>query len=639
MKLFRDEWGLWPAACYHNPMQATRGLRFAVIVSLVLGACVPIARGPYTAADLARDGQREPSAALLRYLAQPQADPAVCAMPFVKKIELDGVDDLVSAGADNALRPDVFYDCVLQAFDQWDGLHQRRAVSALGDAYLSALRDKNSKPPLRAALRRLMLQAPAARVHAAALRDIPSKLRDDLADHDFDRTTQPLAREWLVALELSSDRYQGKLLTPQTILSLDEVTLQLAAARLNNEELRAHARTELVRRRAERSPYSSVHDAVDQAVQQVLTVGHNPIDLTQHPVAGMTLDERLRQVLVWQDTERGTALLSAAVGKARVGYVSLRDLLSFTAKNVEQPIKMCGPAEELDPSPCVPAEELHIEAADSRMDRDGVLHLPDALPLDRVLNLAANRGYTLRIQASKAALQRELRVDIEPPAALSWVGGSNGARGPDLHVKVYERGGFALFKVDVHDGAARESRSALVDIAAPAEFSIASRGGKGSTGSTGSSGFDGSDGRKGSDASCGGGGSAGDGSSGGNGSNGGSGGTGGPGGRGGDIDVEVSCSSNACSALMALLPKIVRSVGGPGGDGGAGGPGGRRGRGGRGGSGTTCWVRDSSGSEHMQSVSGGHDGFDGMDGSKGFSGMSGVAGTAGHVRIVRSSSE
>lgn len=110
----------------------TRGLRFAVIVGLVFGAlsaCVPIARGPYTAADLARDGQREPAAALLRYLAQPQADPAVCAMPFLKNIELDGVDDLVSAGVDNDLRPDVFYDCVLHAFDQNRSRRQRSTRS------------------------------------------------------------------------------------------------------------------------------------------------------------------------------------------------------------------------------------------------------------------------------------------------------------------------------------------------------------------------------------------------------------------------------------------------------------------------------------------------------------------------------
>jgi hypothetical protein len=614
-----------------------RGQTVVWVVALCISwsaACTRPVLRPYTAADLSRDAESQPGRALLRYLTAQHADPAVCRQPFVQRVELNSIDAIVHAGGSGRVQTEVFLSCMKSALEQWNTLRQRRALSKLGEAYFDALEEANNAPKLLA-LRELVLLTPTARSETTALDDIPARLSDALEDHDFKRPVEALAREWLVALELSRGRYQSKPLTTGTIRSLNDNTLQLASAQLSDAALRDTARAELVRRRATRSQYAIVHENVEATVQSVMLTGHNALLQAQHPVKKLWFDPKTlpAQLSVYQDAVSGTALLMAASEKTSHPYFSLRDVLRIEAAGIPLQVKLCASFEALDPAPCIPSDALTVEAEESLLDERGMLHLPDTLPLSRMQVLAVDRKYVLRVKSADVTADASLPLALQVPHALEFSGTYNGTNGPALEVQVDEREGFALFTVDV---ASKEParRQALLDLRDPGAFKIASVGAQGYAGRNGSDGSSGSDGSDGSSASCGIG-SAGNGSSGGSGGNGGSGSAGGRGGNGGDVHVRVHCSSAACSILMAMLPAIVQSVGGPGGRGGAGGRGGKGGRGGRGGSGTSCTVTDSQGRSHSESKSSGWSGSDGTSGFDGTSGMHGASGEPGKVSIVR----
>jgi hypothetical protein len=302
--------------------------------------------------------------------------------------------------------------------------------------------------------------------------------------------------------------------------------------------------------------------------------------------------------------------------------IALRGALEIDLEGLSRPITICAPAAQLDPEPCVTANQITVASPLVALDRDGALHFVDDLPAAQVAHLARTVDkVVLPISvAGRRLLEPELALAFERPRDLDLVATPGE---PDMQIRV-ERGPHGRLVDTVH--ARDRNYLVAVEAADAPNFHIISRGADGRSGFDGSDGIDGLNGMSGSSASCSSSGS--DGSPGGDGSSGSDGSDGGGGDPGGNIQVDIACGGAPCTDLVALVGRTISSVGGSGGSGGRGGRGGKGGRGGSGGSGTTCTTDNST-----VSVSGGRDGLPGRDGSSGRDGFRGSSGAPGRVSV------
>jgi hypothetical protein len=295
-------------------------------------------------------------------------------------------------------------------------------------------------------------------------------------------------------------------------------------------------------------------------------------------------------------------------------------------EGLSRPITLCGPPEELDPSPCLRPGEVSLDSRFVLLDRAGLLRFRDDLPAGDLSALAREPRLVVPVVVAGrtlATLDWELRFEQPEDAIFDAAGTSTD--GVPLRVRL-ERAGRDRLVYAVSERGQRYV--AVVENGRAAAFHVVSRGAAGGSGLDGNAGSDGFAGQAGSSASCPSSGGS-DGSRGGDGSPGGPGSSGGSGGAGGNILVEVACRGRACDELMAIAQRSIRSVGGPGGPGGVGGRGGSGGPGGSGGAGTSCTDADG----NVTSLSGGSSGSSGLDGSRGSDGLQGSDGAPGHVEL------
>jgi hypothetical protein len=607
-------------------------VRSMLVVVLLTAACVPPLTYPYSAQQLGYDSRTRPAQALAHYFGQADADPQVCDVsrrqPILAFVDADMIDALVDAMLERKLQVRPAWQCIQIALAQQERIQRRRSIALIADAYLDVLEDAHSSPRLRAALQNLLVRSEAARGEADALKPLQKQLAKAIAGKDLDETATLLAQQLIDALELGQNRFHGRAVTPEAISELDETTLQLAAERLSGD-LRQLAAAELLRRRARRSVYPLVRDDVEAVVARVLSTGHNALDLTAHPIAAIAFSgpSPVEHVIARQNVARHQAqLLAVGSGSGNPQErIPLKGWLWMGTEGVSPSISLCGPAGALDPTPCLLPEQLSLTADAAQIDAEGVIELPDNLPVQALLTLlddAPSLSLTARLGARQAQHDLPLRLIEADPMIFHGDGPSE--RGPDLIVELHPHHHFVVVEVT----SKADRWIAIVDPAAPGRVAIVSRGEDGEPGIDGSNGMSGSSGSDGSNASCSF--SAGDGSDGHDGSNGGDGGPGGPGGDAGDIRVLVSCGAADCEALLSLARRLVDSAPGAGGRGGLGGSGGSGGRGGRGGSGTTCTQNGTT-----RSVSGGRDGRSGSSGRSGFAGANGPPGQPGEVSIER----
>ena len=66
--------------------------------------------------------------------------------------------------------------------------------------------------------------------------------------------------------------------------------------------------------------------------------------------------------------------LSPSSRRALLPELSFRGALQIELSGIARPVTLCGPPQELDPTPCVPAMDLALQNPLAYMDRDGAFH-------------------------------------------------------------------------------------------------------------------------------------------------------------------------------------------------------------------------------------------------------------------------
>lgn len=579
-----------------------------------------------TAAELA---QYDSGPALAAYLSQPDATPDACDPsargPHVSHLDEDVRDALVGAIADGATPPKLWLACTDALLRHAPAEEAASLLDAVGRAYKSLVKDRRfeTSPTMQAsavAMQRLYVErSHAVRDDHAELAQLFDDLRAAIAGSKLGPVATRLGKELLAVTEVERGRWRGREVNAALLDSLesakDEPTLRLFVERLPTESLRTEARRRIVRLHIAESPFPEVRAHADAVEERVLIRGSNPIDLDAHPPARGWLDPArvpVRGVLVRQNVWAQTATLLAyrdvAPNVSILPGLELRHALMLYVSGISEPVTLCGPRKELDPSPCVEPKDVTLGNPVAYLDRGGIFRFVESMPMHEAVGLTVMHD---RFELPVSVGGKKLTSFVWPlhytrPQDLVLDGAGAGMKGPRLVVGVDHRDP-ARYVFSVTDGARRYV--AVVEARDAAEFAVASRGAQGSTGATGASGSAGASG-----AEC---------QSGGNGTSGGQGGPGGPGGDGGDVEVDVDCGGAPCESSVALLRRTVASVGGPGGSGGAGGAGGPGGSGGPGRSPTThidsngITVTDDPGCSAGSSGSSGSSGSRGVDGPPG----------------------
>jgi hypothetical protein len=595
-------------------------------IGMVIGAAGCAAssyRLPLTPAQVAE--AREPQALVL-YLSQRDANPAVCdataAGPHVVADDRAG-RALLDALQTGAIAPPIWQVCVDRILASARSDHQ----TALLDAMLRTYRALVTSPSLE--------RDPAIQARLVALSTVYSERSPDIRApatavelggelRKAARTLGPIGRHSAEAMiaQLDVERavwgaraidpaYLDELTTPD-----NEPFLTFLAARLSDANLRAEARRRVIRLHIAVSPFSEVHEDASHIEAMMMELGKNPISpKLQLPTAAQLDASELSidRVIITQDVRAQVASLAGAppagVGGATVPVIALRGALTFNVTGVSQPITFCGAASELDPSPCLLPGDLTVDNPLVHLDAVGTLQLPEALPAGQVVELArASRQLAVPLAVGHETITTlAWPLVFATPEPAVFTGDNFGVVGPPLNVIVEQRGDLLIYAIDHGHGIAW----AVAPVADAAKFAIVSRGGDGRPGKDGKPGKDGVDGVTGMTDTPGG--------QGGDGAAGEDGDPGSPGGPGGPIRVQLTCEAAACDGVIADLRTAIRSVGGDGGPGGRGGDGGRGGMGG-----ATGLI---SASENALSLMGGASGADGVPGKEGKEGKAGGTGT------------
>lgn len=602
------------------------------MIGVALSACG--ARHPYpspmTASHLAAHGA---GPALVAYLGQPDAGAAVCDPnargPHLKVFNKDVYAALAWGLVHGAVEPDLWRRCVDVLLRRLPREEAASLLDAIGIAYRSLIKDPDieTSPRLRARLaaaHRLYLERERGiDGNAEVLDPMFAELRRALDAHRLGPAAARLGQALIATVDLERGRMDGRTvdvpLLDELFAARDEAALQSCARRLTRPELREQARGRLVRLRVGASPFSEVRAHAARVERRVLRDGVNGLSPAAHPPVRGWLDRRslpMRGVVLRQHIAQQTVTL---LGRARewapasvLPELSLRRVLMLEVKGISRPVTVCQPRRALDPTPCIPPQQVSVASPVVYRERGGVFRFVDRVPIDNAVQLAWMRD-ELPLPVSVGGQQVTefaWRLTFERPRDMVFRGAAPGGRGPDLRVFIDHRDPRRLiFKVGAYQ--------AVVERADVPWFHLVSRGARGAGGTSGFSGDNGASG-----GTC---------ENGGAGGAGGPGEDGGPGGDGGDIDVEVDCGGRRCSETVAVLRQVIRSDGGAGGSGGAGGPGGTGGGGGEGRGPSTH--RDADGNTVVDDP-GCSAGSSGADGPRGPDGADGPPGRPGRVRFT-----
>jgi len=612
---------------------------YALVVLFVLGAagCArPEFPMPMTANEAARYAS---GPALVAYLGQPDASPAVCDLQ-AKGDHLVGLSSEARSGLleglrSGAVKPDLWRRCVSALAKTLPPGDSAALFDAMAVVYRRMLTDSrlDRDPAFVArltALHRLYLDrkiglGPDAKVADPLFRELRAALALPAGKKKLGAVATQFGQELLEAFDLDRGDWKGGPVDAAAMDALavagNELTLTRFSERLPVEALRTEARRRIVRIHVALSPFPEVQKAAASLEEVLLKQGHNPVSLKEHPLVRAWFDEPqtpARDVVVRQQVWQRTATLLGRSGDrpdlSVLPEVPLRGTLKAELAGVSRPVGVCGKGSDLDPSPCVAVTDLTVDNPLAHLEKNGAIHLAENLRTDQVLPWASEARFTLPVQVGGAlAATISWGLRFERPDILSFIGNYGGGRGPAVAVRVLQPRP-DRFRFDA--GTQAGTYVAIVEGGELASYQVKSRGGEGSTGAAGSDGSDGSSGGE-----CG---------SGGNGTDGGPGGPGGPGGDGGDVDVELVCGATPCADMTARLRGVIRSEGGGGG---AGGPGGRGGAGGAGGSGRSATTHVDSNGNTVTDDPGCSGGPSGSSGSNGSSGSPGPDGHGGRVTV------
>jgi hypothetical protein len=612
--------------------------RPAYLPLVVLVACAPHLRMPMTASQLA---EHNDGGALVTYLGQRDATAAVCDLgapgPHLASSDADARDELMSGLRERRIVPALWRDCVDRLARSSDPESAASLFDAVARSYAIAIDAEAIEPNPVIEEQLSMMQALLldrridVAPHPETMTKLIEYLRGAIAQRKLGSVAMRFASELVADVELEHGTRGGRTVDALALDSLftsgDEATLRHAALRLPEPRLRTYARRLIIRLHIQSSPFPQVRQNAAAVEETMMRLGSNVVVLTVHPPLRAWVDTSAlaaRGVRVRQDLRHHTnTLLGYAADGSGVSVLpqpSVRGMLHVALDGIDQPVTVCAPPEELDPSPCVPVTEVRLESRFVHLDMDGTLRFVEQLNAPDAMSVAASaRRLIVPVSVGgKPLVDLDWELEFETPKDLVFDAGL------DLHVRIdvmsTNRLGYAVANGDeLYEGVVERSRAG--------SFRVISRGDDGANGSDGSPGHDGAPGSSGISATCpstpGTDGARGqDGSAGQDGEN------GRPGGRGGNIVVDVMHGANS-AALVALLQGSIRSEGGSGGTAGSGGAGGHGGAGGSGGSGATC--TDNEG--RVTTLSGGSSGPSGSDGHRGSSGWRGANGDPGQVTL------
>lgn len=622
---------------------------FAFALAFLAAGCKEEFPLPMTAAQFAHYNS---GPALMAYLSQRDASPALCDLgtqgPHITLITDDTFQALGDGLYDGEVSPKLWRRCVEALVKSVKKPEAMKAMDMMGKTYRKLLRNKDLETdPARqkqlAALHEMFLERPAGLgAHRILMDDWVEQLDRALAAGRLGPIAAKYGEDLLATVELETGSWHGRPVTLATIDALhakkNEKLLRRFGARLPDEGLRKQALRRVIRLHVAASEFPEVRDNGPAVEEIVMKLGRYPISPEQFPPQRGVLDGTkvpIRGVLVRQDVAKQTATLYGYSGdKPGVSVLpelSLRGAVRFDLKGISKPVTLCGPAKELDPTPCIDAEQVKLGNPMAFLDADGAFHFTEHVAeRDAVVLTQGGAMFLLPVQiGGRTLLTLKWGLWFEKPKQdLVLSGESPGSNAPNLGVSVDNRDPNRLvYAVNVRGG----PYQAVVEMADAEGFHVYSAGAQGYSGQAGQSGYDGQRGYDGQSASCPSS-SATGGGPGGNGTDGGPGGPGGPGGNGGDVSVQLLCGGHACDGVLSLLAQTVQSRAGAGGFAGPGGRGGSGGYGGRGGSGTTCYSDGQS-----YSLSSAPDGPRGHDGYNGPDGPPGPPGRRGRVsyRVVR----
>jgi hypothetical protein len=582
---------------------------------------------PMTAAQLQT---YHSGAALVTYLGQPDATPAVCDSsgqgPHLKFITDDVRRSLTEALADGKVAPDIWTRCVDALLRSASPAQRAAFVDEVGRSYKKLIEDSDLEKSsvlqerLRTMQRFYIERQNGQDGHTKVVATLFGELRVALDAHRLGPVATRFGSELLAMYELEHGTWRGRVVDTPMIDGLfaakDETTLQRFTDRLPaSGGLGKEARRRVIRLHIDASPFPEVKTNRVAVEELLINNQAYAIAPAEHPATrGWLVPERIpmRRVVVRQHVWPQTAtLLGYGGAEPRISVLpelALRGALMIELSGVSHPVSLCSPPRALDPNPCIVPADVKLEGPTAYLDANGAFHFVDGLPMSEAVRLTRMKDrFTMPIKVDDRLLVTlEWPLRFELPESVVF---NDGRR---LHVLADHRDPARyVFTVS---GSGR-SYQAVVEGADLARFRIVSRGVTGAPGSDGSPGSTGSSGGQ-----C---------QSGGNGGNGGNGGPGGDGGDGGDIDVEVTCGDTSCGDAVRALERSIVSEGGDGGPGGRGGPGGSGGSGGSAGPDQT--TTDSDG--HTTTIPGCSAGSSGSSGSAGSDGSPGSPGRSGRVIV------
>jgi hypothetical protein len=615
------------------------------LLLVILAACARHLPMPMTAAQLAEqpDGR-----ALVVYLGQRDASAAVCDLggsgPHVAAVDADVRDALMDGLRDDRIAPAVWRDCMDRLVRTTDRESAMSLLDAVAREYDRTLMgghtDGDSVVERRLSAMQVLLVERRGDVgpHAEVMAKLLADARGAISSQRLGPAGTRYGSELIADVELERGVRNGQAIDVAELDRLqqarDEPTLRRYARRLPDPELRVQARRRLIRLHVQVSRYPQVRQNAVAIEETVMRLGANPVALAEHRPVHASIDLAAlaaRGVRVRQDLQRQTSTLLGDAGDGSavsvLPHVSLRGALQVELEGIDGPVTLCASPEELDPSPCVPPQDVTLDSRLVTLEPDGTLRFVEQLTSRETVALArAGRRVVVPIMVRGQRLASlDWSLQFETPKDLVLGSTKRDGDGPDLHVRVewLDTGRLSY----IVSGGEAQYR-AIVERPQASTFHVTSRGDDGAAGSDGSRGHDGMTGSMGSSATC----PSSDGSNGGRGEDGEAGddgASGNPGGRGGSVVVDVAYRGEESDELIALLRTTMQSKGGLGGAGGSGGRGGSGGTGGSGGSGATCFDTDG----RVFTLSGGSQGLSGTDGRSGFPGTSGANGRPGRVTV------
>ena len=611
-------------------------------VALVAGGCVPVFPMPMTATQFA---QANSGAALVAYLGQPDAGPSVCDLanrgPHLTLVNAETLELLGDGLREGRVKPELWRRCIEALLK---GLQRPEAVGlmdVMGTTYRALLRDGDfeQNPLLQkrlAVLHEMFLERPnGLSAHPALMDGWLSELDQAIERERLGPIAMTYGKDLLATVDLEQGLWRGKPVREAALDALqamgNEKLLRRFAARLPDPAMRQQALRRIVRLHIAASQFPEVRNNARTVEDIVIKLGRYPVSPVQFAPRSASLDATripIRGVLVRQQILKQTVTL-LGYGGDRPGVsvlpeLSLRGALQIELAGISRPVTLCGPAKDVDPTPCVAAEEVKLDNPMAYLDQDGAFHFVEHVAMrDAVVLTQGGGNFLLPVSVARhPLLTLNWGLWFEKPENLVLSGGPPGDEGPNLGVSVDNRNANRLVYTV---GAGGASYLAVVEMAEAQGFHVVSAGRQGPSGARGQRGYDGRRGSDGQNASC----PSTAASPGAPGENGGPGGLAGPGGnggRGGDITVQVHCGSHPCGAILDLLRLTVYSQGGAAGFGGSGGAGGTGGSGGRGGSSVTCYANGQS-----YSIAAASDGARGLDGRRGPDGPPGLPAPPGRV--------